>query len=78
MSISLYERENILDVTTPFSPRRVLWEERGINTTVEKEFKSHKKIKPLADIWFRATATGAASVEVSVEFYLLDEDADGA
>ena len=79
ISISLYEREDILDVTTPYSPRRVLWEVAEINSPHTKDFKSHIKIKSLADIWFRAfSSTGSPKIEVSRDFYLLDEDASGA
>jgi len=79
ISISLYEREDILDVTTPYSPRRVLWEVAEINSPHTKDFKSHIKIKALADIWFRAlSSTGNPKIEVSLDFYLLDEDASGA
>ncbi len=79
ISVALYEREDILDVTTPFSPRRVLWSADELEAPVEKEFKSHIKIKALADVYFRAQGNGASSgVAVSLDFYLLDENADGA
>ena len=78
VDIALYERENILDVTAPFSPRRVVWQEKSATSTVEHEFKSHIKIKSLTDIWFRAKASGAAAVEVALDFYLVDEDSQGA
>ncbi len=80
IDIVLYERENILDVTTPFAPRRILWGESAVSTTIEKEFKSHIKIKALADIWFRArtVSSGSSLIEVSLDFYLVDADASGA
>lgn len=78
VDIALYEREDILDVTTPFAPRRVLWQESGVDTTVEHEFKSHIKIKALADIWFRAKASATSKIEVAVDFYLVDADSEGA
>ena len=78
VDVALYERENILDVTTPFAPRRVLWSEVGVDESISKEFKSHIKIKPLTDIWFRAKGSAASAVEVSMDFYLLDQDAVGA
>lgn len=78
VTVALYEREDILDVTTPFAPRRVLWQAANITSSVEKVFKSHIKIKALTDVWFRAKASGAAAVEVSLDFYLVDADSDGA
>ena len=78
VDIALYERENILDVSAPFAPRRVLWQELNSTSTIEKEFKSHVKIKSLTDVWFRAKASGAAAVEVSLDFYLVDANALGA
>ncbi len=79
ITIALYEREDILGTSVPVSPRRVLWQENGVNTSIAKEFKSHIKIKALADIWFRAkTSTGTSLIEVSLDFYLVDANADGA
>lgn len=80
MDVALYERENLLDVTTPFAPRRIIWEEIGIDKTTEKVFKSHIKIKALTDLWFRARASSGTTskLSVSLDFYLLDENASGA
>lgn len=78
VTIALYEREDILDTTTPFAPRRVLWQAASITSTVTKIFKSHIKIKALTDVWFRAVASGSAAVEVSLDFYLVDADSQGA
>lgn len=77
IDIALYERENILDVTTPFAPRRVIWQESGIDTTTEKVFKSHIKIKALTDIWFRAKASATSKIEVSLDFYLVNANSSG-
>jgi len=77
VDIALYEREDLLDIVSPFSPRRVLWQENGVDKSTEKPVKSHIKVKPLADIWFRAKATGASKIEVHVDFYLLNEDDSG-
>ena len=77
VDVALYERENILDITTP-SPRRVIWQERDATSVIEKVFKSHIKIKALTDIWFRAVSTGTSPIAVSLDFYLVDADADGA
>lgn len=78
IDIALYERENILDTTTPFAPRRVLWQETGVENAIQKEFKSHIKIKALTDIWFRAKGSATSKIEVSLDFYLLDQDSSGA
>ncbi len=79
VDIALYERENILDTTTPFAPRRVLWQESGVSeANIEKEFKSHIKVKALADIWFRGKGSANTKIEVALDFYLLDENASGA
>ena len=77
VDIYLYERESILTSSAPFPPRRVLWQERAVTQSLTKEFKSHIKIKSLADIWFRAKATSTSAVEVSLDFYLVDADSDG-
>lgn len=77
--IILYERENLLDVTTPFSPRRVLWSANEVNGRLSEVFKSHIKIKSLADIFFRAKgSTTGVKIEVSLDFYLVDPNSDGA
>jgi hypothetical protein len=78
MSIALYEREDLLDITTPFAPRRVIWGQTDVNTTTEVKFKSHIKIKALTDLWFRAVASASSSAEVHLDFYLVDADEDGA
>lgn len=78
ISIALYERENLLDTSAPVAPRRVLWQESGVDTTIEHEFKSHIKIKSLTDIWFRAKGSATSKIEVDLDFFLLDENADGA
>ncbi len=80
VDVVLYEREGILDTSAPMDPRRVLWQERSVKATVEKEFKSHLKIKALTDIFFRArtNTSGTSLIEVSLDFYLVDADASGA
>ena len=79
IDVAFYEREDILDVTTPFSPRRVLWSAQEIEAPVEKIFHSHIKIKALADIFFLAEGNGAASgVAVSLDYYLVNADVNGA
>lgn len=78
VTVVLYERENILDTSAPVAPRRVIWQESGVDEATEKVFKSHIKIKGLTDIWFRARADTTSKVEVSLDFYLLDANASGA
>lgn len=78
VDVVLYERDSLLDVTTPFVPRRILWEESAATESISKEFKSHLKIKSLADIWFRARSSGTSAVAVSLDFYLVDADSEGA
>ena len=79
IDIILYEREGILDTTSPtYDPRRILWNAVEINETITKRFKSHIKIKQLTDIWFRVFSSSTNSkVSVSLDFYLLDRNADG-
>lgn len=77
--VVLYEREDILDVATPFSPRRVIWNAIEVQGRIPIEFNSHIKIKSLADIWFRAQASNTnTKIEVLLEFYLLDANSSGA
>lgn len=78
IDIALYEREDILVTSAPVAPRRVLWQESGVDMTIEHEFKSHIKIKALTDIWFRAKASATSKIEVDLDFFLLDENAEGA
>ncbi len=79
IDVILYEREGILTVADPFLPRRILWSAEELEAPVEKEFKSHIKIKALTDLFFRAQGSGAVSgVDVELDYYLLDQDADGA
>jgi len=79
VDVVLYEREGILDTTTPYDPRRIIWSAIEITEPIEKEFKSHIKIKGLTDLFFRAQASGAGSkVFVSLDFYVLEADEDGA
>ena len=79
VDVVLYEREGILDVTTPFDPRRVIWQERSVTANIEHEFKSHIKIKGLTDLFFRAkSSSGSSLIEVDLDFYLVDADASGA
>jgi len=78
VDIVLYEREGLLTTgSAPFLPRRVLWHTEGIDSHLVKVFKSHIKIKPLTDIWFRATGSASSKVEVYVDFYLVDTNPDG-
>lgn len=79
MDIVLYEREGILNTTAPYDPRRILWSAIEIDRPLAKTFDSHIKVKNLTDVWFRAKPSGANSkVAVSLDFYLVDEDASGA
>lgn len=79
IDVTLYERDGLLITVGPFQPRRIIWSAEELESPIEKEFKSHRKIKALADLWFRAEGTGAVSgVDVELDFYLKDEDADGA
>jgi hypothetical protein len=79
IDIILYEREGILTVADSFLPRRVIWSAVEVETPVEKEFKSHIKIKALTDLWFRAEGNGATSgVAVWLDYYLVDANSSGA
>ena len=79
INVILYERDGLLTVADPFQPRRVIWSAEELEEPVEKEFKSHIKIKALADLFFRAEGVGAVSgVDVELDYYLVDADSDGA
>jgi hypothetical protein len=79
ITIILYEREGITTTSDPFLPRRALWIIEEVIDPVLKEFKTHIKIKSLADIWFRAEGNGQVSgVAVWLDYYLVDADAAGA
>ena len=77
VDLALYERDELLTTSAPFCPRRVLWQESGVDAGLQHDFKSHIKIKPLADIWFRAKGTATSKIEVELDFYLVDEDSNG-
>jgi hypothetical protein len=77
VDVILYEREDILTTTAPFGPRRILWKESAVDTSVEKEFKSHLKVKSLADVWFRAKASATSKIEVYLEFYVINANSSG-
>jgi len=79
ITIILYERDGLLTVAAPFQPRRIIWQEEEVELPIEKEFKSHIKMKALTDLFFRAEGNGQTSgVAVWLDYYLLDEDASGA
>ena len=62
MDVVLYQRGGILDTSTPFSPRIIIWKERGALRALTKDFKTHIRVKSLTDVWFRArTTTGGTS-----------------
>jgi len=77
VSVALVEREDLLTTTSPFGPRRVLWSEEEFTDTITKVFKTHIKIKGLADIWFRAKGSAASKIAVSCDYYLVDADSEG-
>jgi hypothetical protein len=78
IDIVLYEREGILTTSAPFLPRRELWAADNITSPIEKTFQSHIKIKGLTDVWFRAEGSaGTAEVDVWIDYYLVDSNADG-
>ena len=77
--VILYEREGILNTSTPFDPRRILWNAFDIQGEHREVFKSHIKIKQLTDLFFRAKASqNTVRIDVKCHFYLLDGDASGA
>jgi hypothetical protein len=77
-SVFLMERENILDVSVPVSPRRELWSAENVSGAVNIRFDQLQKVKPLTDIWFRAVgAANGTAIEVELFFYLLDVNAEG-
>lgn len=77
--VTLYERDGLLTVVAPYEPRRVLWDIIGHGGFTAFKFDSHIKIKSLADVWFRALGNQVnTSIQVFLEFYLLDENSDGA
>ena len=79
IDIVLYKREGIINTSAPQDPRRIIWDGIEIVDPIEKVFKSHIKIKGLTDLFFRAKPSGAGSkVSVSLDFYLVDADAEGA
>lgn len=77
MNIKLYEREDLLNVANTFGPRREIWGVDNVNIGDVVPFKSHIKIKPLTDVFFRANATTTSALEVDLDYYLVDEDSAG-
>jgi len=78
IDIILYEREGILLTSAPFLPRRAIWTAVDVDVPITKPFKTHIKIKPLTDLWFRVEGNGQSSgVEVWLDYYFNDVNADG-
>ncbi len=76
--IVLYEREGILVTSASMLPRRVLFDAIEIQGTDNFVIRSHIKIKPLTDIWFRAQASNNdTKIETFLEFYLVNANAAG-
>jgi len=74
----LYEREGILNTSTPFDPRRVLWDAIEVQGTIPIAFRSFKKIKGLTDIYFRAQASNNdTTISIEMEFFLVDANSAG-
>ncbi len=66
--VVLYEAEGATRTTSPFLPRRVLWQGFALSGRTEHIFTSPLKIKPLTDLFFRAllsTGTGGISCRLS-------------
>lgn len=79
ITVILFERDGLLTTSSPYQPRRIIWQEEQVEAPIDKEFKSHIKIKSLTDLWFRAEGNGQASgVAVWLDYYLVDADASGA
>ena len=79
INVILYERDGLLTTSSPYQPRRIIWSAEELENPVEKEFKSHIKMKALTDLFFRAEGVGAVSgVDVELDYYLVDADASGA
>ena len=79
ITIILYERDGLTTTSSPFQPRRALWIAEEEVNPIEKEFKTHIKIKGLTDIWFRAEGNGQASgCSVWLDYYLVDANSSGA
>jgi hypothetical protein len=77
--VVLYERENILTVAAPFGPRRELWGATEVQGIVPINLQHYQKIKSLTDFWFRAKASNSnTKISVTLHFYVLDENAEGA
>ncbi len=77
--IILYEREGILNTSAPHDPRRLLWSAAEVQGVIPIDLLHFQKIKQLTDIWFRAKASNAnTKIEVTLYFYVLDENAEGA
>lgn len=77
--VVLYEREGILNTSAPFDPRRLIWSAAEVQGVIPIDLKHFQKIKQLTDFWFRAKASNTnTKIEVTLYFYLLDQNEDGA
>jgi len=75
----LYEREGILDTSPPYLPRRIIWSAVEVQGVIPIQLLHFQKIKKLTDIWFRAQASNSnTKIAVTLYFYVLDENAEGA
>jgi len=65
-SVRFWKRETADDVTTPFSPKRIVQEYIGLSESVDFEYTPELYIPEKTDIWATgvvSAATGAVSVE---------------
>lgn len=68
-TIRLWSRENNNDVSTPFSPKRLIFEQPELIGNTDHEFVYPEKINQNSDIWAEAsTASGSSIVNIIVEF----------
>lgn len=70
-TVKFWQRRNVDDVTTPFTARRIIWEEEDINGTTIEQFDYSVSFPEMTDLWFSGIRTGSTDVNVDVEFELL-------
>ena len=72
-NVHFYKRESADDTTTPFIPRRIVWEADSVGGYLTTVFDSYIQFPEKTDLWFRAQmGTGTASVNISYDLIVVN------
>ena len=73
-TVELFERLNADDVTTPFSPKRLIWDFDGVSGQVSEKLESPLVLPAKTDIWWSCIGpSGGAPVDVAYDIWLVPQ-----